>query len=83
MGLGFLAHGYATGEFEVTDEKLGVYLCTASWTSGGVNVTAAEDPYFTRSTSTTPRATPQTSREATLANMTRGCALPWTRASLR
>ncbi|KAK4705310.1 hypothetical protein P7C70_g893, partial [Phenoliferia sp. Uapishka_3] len=28
MGLGFLAHGYATGEFEVTDERLGVYLCT-------------------------------------------------------
>jgi len=28
MALGFLAHGYATGEFEVTDERLGVYLCT-------------------------------------------------------
>lgn len=28
MGLGFLAHGYATGEFEVTDERLGVYLPT-------------------------------------------------------
>ncbi|BGP31871.1 hypothetical protein JCM10296v2_003649 [Rhodotorula toruloides] len=26
MALGFLAHGYATGEFEVTDERLGVYL---------------------------------------------------------
>lgn len=26
MGLGFLAHGYATGEFEVTEERLGV--CT-------------------------------------------------------
>ncbi|KAK4047692.1 hypothetical protein OIV83_005200 [Microbotryomycetes sp. JL201] len=25
MALGFLAHGYATGEFEVTDERLGVY----------------------------------------------------------
>ncbi|KAK4049100.1 hypothetical protein OIO90_005570 [Microbotryomycetes sp. JL221] len=28
MALGFLAHGYATGEFEVTDERLGVYLPT-------------------------------------------------------
>lgn len=28
MGLGFLAHGYASGEFEVTDERLGVYLPT-------------------------------------------------------
>ncbi|GAA5913792.1 hypothetical protein JCM5296_002869 [Sporobolomyces johnsonii] len=28
MALGFLAHGYATGEFEVTEERLGVYLCT-------------------------------------------------------
>ncbi|KAH8926115.1 Het-C-domain-containing protein [Atractiella rhizophila] len=26
MVLGFLAHGYATGEFEVTEERLGVYL---------------------------------------------------------
>ncbi|KAI8445126.1 heterokaryon incompatibility protein Het-C-domain-containing protein [Phakopsora pachyrhizi] len=26
MALGFLAHGYATGEFEVTEERLGVYL---------------------------------------------------------
>lgn len=26
MVLGFLAHGYATGEFEVTPERLGVYL---------------------------------------------------------
>ena len=26
MGLGFLAHGYATKEFEVTEERLGVYL---------------------------------------------------------
>ncbi|SCV73961.1 BQ2448_6391 [Microbotryum intermedium] len=28
MALGFLAHGYATGEFEVTDERLGVYSTT-------------------------------------------------------
>ena len=28
MVLGFLAHGYATGEFEVTEERLGVYLPT-------------------------------------------------------
>ncbi|TDL18750.1 Het-C-domain-containing protein [Rickenella mellea] len=28
MALGFLAHGYATGEFEVTEERLGVYLPT-------------------------------------------------------
>lgn len=28
MLLGFLAHGYATGEFEVTEERLGVYLPT-------------------------------------------------------
>lgn len=28
MALGFLAHGYATAEFEVTDERLGVYLPT-------------------------------------------------------
>ncbi|TFY67108.1 hypothetical protein EVJ58_g1851 [Rhodofomes roseus] len=28
MVLGFLAHGYATGEFEVTIERLGVYLPT-------------------------------------------------------
>lgn len=28
MVLGFLAHGYATGEFEVTSERLGVYLPT-------------------------------------------------------
>ncbi|GAA6015071.1 hypothetical protein JCM11491_001649 [Sporobolomyces phaffii] len=27
MALGFLAHGYATGEFEVTEERLGVYRC--------------------------------------------------------
>ncbi|GAA5987987.1 hypothetical protein JCM5350_007849 [Sporobolomyces pararoseus] len=27
MALGFMAHGYATGEFEVTDERLGVYRC--------------------------------------------------------
>jgi hypothetical protein len=26
MALGFLAHGYATHEFEVTEERLGVYL---------------------------------------------------------
>lgn len=26
MVLGFLAHGYATAEFEVTEERLGVYL---------------------------------------------------------
>ncbi|KAG8732187.1 hypothetical protein FRC11_000102 [Ceratobasidium sp. 423] len=26
MALGFLAHGYATNEFEVTEERLGVYL---------------------------------------------------------
>lgn len=26
MALGFLAHGYATDEFEVTEERLGVYL---------------------------------------------------------
>ena len=26
MLLGFLAHGYATGEFEVTEERLAVYL---------------------------------------------------------
>lgn len=26
MALGFLAHGYATGEFEVTTERLGCYL---------------------------------------------------------
>ena len=26
MALGFLAHGYATGEFEVSEERLGVYL---------------------------------------------------------
>jgi hypothetical protein len=26
MVLGFLAHGYATGEFEVTEARLGVYL---------------------------------------------------------
>ena len=26
MVLGFLAHGYATSEFEVTEERLGVYL---------------------------------------------------------
>ncbi|KAG8745998.1 hypothetical protein FRC10_006337 [Ceratobasidium sp. 414] len=26
MALGFLAHGYATAEFEVTEERLGVYL---------------------------------------------------------
>ncbi len=25
MVLGFLAHGYATAEFQVTDERLGVY----------------------------------------------------------
>jgi hypothetical protein len=28
MVLGFLAHGYATGEFEVTPERLGCYLPT-------------------------------------------------------
>ncbi|ORX39730.1 putative heterokaryon incompatibility protein HET-C [Kockovaella imperatae] len=28
MVLGFLAHGYATGEFEVTEERLGAYLPT-------------------------------------------------------
>ncbi|KAJ7892896.1 heterokaryon incompatibility protein HET-C [Mycena olivaceomarginata] len=28
MVLGFLAHGYATAEFEVTEERLGVYLPT-------------------------------------------------------
>jgi hypothetical protein len=28
MALGFLAHGYATGEFEVTAERLGCYLPT-------------------------------------------------------
>ncbi|GHJ86223.1 hypothetical protein NliqN6_2625 [Naganishia liquefaciens] len=28
MALGFLAHGYATGEFEVTKERLGCYLPT-------------------------------------------------------
>ncbi|PWN19006.1 Het-C-domain-containing protein [Microstroma glucosiphilum] len=28
MVLSFLAHGYATGEFEVTEERLGVYLPT-------------------------------------------------------
>ncbi|EJU02156.1 Het-C-domain-containing protein [Dacryopinax primogenitus] len=28
MALGFLAHGYATSEFEVTEERLGVYLPT-------------------------------------------------------
>ncbi|KAA1472452.1 Het-C-domain-containing protein [Dentipellis sp. KUC8613] len=28
MALGFLAHGYATNEFEVTQERLGVYLPT-------------------------------------------------------
>lgn len=27
MALGFLSHGYATGEFEVTKERLGVYSC--------------------------------------------------------
>lgn len=26
MALGFLAHGYATEEFEVTEQRLGVYL---------------------------------------------------------
>jgi hypothetical protein len=26
MALGFLAHGYATDEFEVTEDRLGVYL---------------------------------------------------------
>jgi hypothetical protein len=29
MGLGFLAHGYATGEFEVTEERLGECGCNA------------------------------------------------------
>ncbi|THH05855.1 hypothetical protein EW146_g9788, partial [Bondarzewia mesenterica] len=28
MALGFMAHGYATNEFEVTEERLGVYLPT-------------------------------------------------------
>ncbi|KAJ7158220.1 heterokaryon incompatibility protein Het-C-domain-containing protein [Mycena crocata] len=28
MALGFMAHGYATAEFEVTEERLGVYLPT-------------------------------------------------------
>ncbi|KZO91064.1 Het-C-domain-containing protein [Calocera viscosa TUFC12733] len=28
MALGFLAHGYATSEFEVTEDRLGVYLPT-------------------------------------------------------
>lgn len=28
MVLGFMAHGYATGEFEVTKERLGCYLPT-------------------------------------------------------
>lgn len=28
MALGFMAHGYATGEFEVTEERLGVYQTT-------------------------------------------------------
>lgn len=28
MALGFMAHGYATHEFEVTPERLGVYLPT-------------------------------------------------------
>lgn len=28
MALGFLAHGYATQEFEVTEDRLGVYLPT-------------------------------------------------------
>ncbi|TFK38110.1 heterokaryon incompatibility protein Het-C-domain-containing protein [Crucibulum laeve] len=28
MALGFMAHGYATGEFEVTEDRLGVYLPT-------------------------------------------------------
>ncbi|EJC98232.1 Het-C-domain-containing protein [Fomitiporia mediterranea MF3/22] len=28
MALGFLAHGYATNEFEVTEDRLGVYLPT-------------------------------------------------------
>ncbi|GAA5928728.1 Het-C domain-containing protein [Sporobolomyces koalae] len=27
MALGFLAHGYATAEFEITEERLGVYRC--------------------------------------------------------
>lgn len=27
MVLGFLSFGYATGEFEVTEERLGVYRC--------------------------------------------------------
>lgn len=27
QALGFLANGYATGEFEVTSERLGVYSC--------------------------------------------------------
>lgn len=26
MVLGFLAHGYATDEFQVTEERLGIYL---------------------------------------------------------
>lgn len=62
MGLGFLAHGYASGEFEVTDERLGVYLPTVCphgldrypW-SGGASLTFAVSLRRSRSISTIPK----------------------------
>jgi len=38
MALGFLAHGYATREFEVTEERLGVYLPVRLPVSGSVSI---------------------------------------------
>ena len=54
MALGFLAHGYATNEFEVTEERLGVYLPVSSCP---LALAAYIQIAYRPSTSTTQRAT--------------------------
>jgi hypothetical protein len=72
MVLGFLAHGYATQEFEVTEERLGVYL--------PVEVSFHRQVFIQltlRSTWTTPKATLLTCPAATLERSTLSCGLPY------
>ena len=40
IALGFLAHGYATGEFEVTEERLACYLPVRAHHSRHINPSA-------------------------------------------
>lgn len=85
MALGFLAHGYATAEFEVTDERLGVYLPTEhigepSLACGSSDSSVTTDDDYPQ---TTRKAMQPTSRVETLAVSTLACVRPSKTSSSR